>query len=60
MIPRCAGIVGLGLMGASLARALRAADPSVRVLAVEPSAELRARAVADRVADEAYDTPTAA
>ena len=57
---RCAGIAGLGLMGASLARALRAAEPSIRVVAVEPSAELRARAVEDGVADEAHEAPTAA
>jgi prephenate dehydrogenase len=57
---RCAGIVGLGLMGASLARALRAAEPSIRIVAVEPAAELRARAVADGVADEAHAAPSAA
>jgi prephenate dehydrogenase len=54
---RCAGIAGLGLMGASLARALRAADPSIRLVAVEPSADVRARALADGVADEASEVP---
>jgi prephenate dehydrogenase len=56
-LPRCAGVVGLGLMGASLARGLKAADPAVRVVAVEPSAEVRARALADGVADEALEGP---
>jgi prephenate dehydrogenase len=57
---RCVGIAGLGLMGASLARALRAAEPPVRVIAIEPSAEVRARAVSDGVADEVHDAPAAA
>jgi prephenate dehydrogenase len=35
------GIVGLGLMGGSLARALAALDPRPRVIAVEPVAEVR-------------------
>lgn len=40
-------------MGASLARAIRAADPSVRIAAVEPREEVRARALADGVVDAA-------
>jgi len=56
-LPRRAGVVGLGLMGASLARALKAVDPAVQVVAVEPSAEVRARALADGVADEASEAP---
>jgi prephenate dehydrogenase len=52
-LPRSLGVVGLGLMGASLARAVKAADPSVRVVAVEPSNEVRALAVQDAVADVA-------
>jgi prephenate dehydrogenase len=54
---RRVGVVGLGLMGASLARALKAADASIRVAAVEPDAAIRARALADGVADEAAAEP---
>jgi len=54
---RTLGVVGLGLMGASLARAARAADGAVRVLAVEPRDEIRARALAERVADAAEPAP---
>jgi prephenate dehydrogenase len=46
-------VVGLGLMGASLARAVKALDRSVRVVAVEPREEVRAQALRDGVADEA-------
>jgi prephenate dehydrogenase len=56
-LPRTLGVVGLGLMGASLARAVRAADPTVRILAVEPRDDVRARALADRVADAAEAAP---
>jgi prephenate dehydrogenase len=52
-MPRQLGIVGLGLMGASLARAVRGHAPGVRIVAVEPRADVRARALADRVVDEA-------
>ena len=53
-LPRRLGVVGLGLMGASLARALKAADPSVRILAVEPQEAVRAAAVKDGVCEEAF------
>ncbi len=56
-LPRTVGIAGLGLMGASLARALRAADPAVRIVAVEPREDVRERALAERVADEALAAP---
>lgn len=56
-LPRTVGIAGLGLMGASLARALKAADPAIRIVAVEPSEAIRARAVADGVADEVAAVP---
>jgi prephenate dehydrogenase len=59
-LPRTIGVVGLGLMGASLARAVRAADPSVRIVAVEPRDDVRAQALADRVADEARAATDAA
>jgi prephenate dehydrogenase len=55
--PRTVAVAGLGLMGASLARALRAADPAVRIVAVEPRADVRERALADGVADEALAGP---
>jgi prephenate dehydrogenase len=59
-IPQRLGVIGLGLMGASLARAARAARPDVRVTAVEPRADVRAQALADGVADAATAEPDAA
>jgi prephenate dehydrogenase len=56
-IPRTIGVAGLGLMGASLARAVRAVDPGVRIVAIEPRDDVRAQALADRVADEALAAP---
>lgn len=55
--PETLGIVGLGLMGASLARNVRRVAPGVRVVAVEPRGEIRARALEERVADEALAAP---
>jgi prephenate dehydrogenase len=59
-IPQRLGVVGLGLMGASLARAARLARPDVVVVAVEPRAEVRAQALADGVANAATAEPDAA
>ncbi len=56
-LPRTIGIAGLGLMGGSLARAVRAVDPDVRIVAVEPRDEVREKAIADRVVDEALAAP---
>jgi prephenate dehydrogenase len=56
-LPRSLGIVGLGLMGASLARGVKALSPPLRVVAVEPRAEVRAAALADGVADVALEAP---
>ena len=56
-LPRTLGVVGLGLMGASLARAARRADPAVSIVAVEPREDVRAAAVADGVADTADAAP---
>jgi len=50
-------VVGLGLMGASLARALRAAEPAVHLLGVEPDAAVRGRARREGVADDVADAP---
>lgn len=58
-LPRRVAVVGLGLMGASLARSLKAADPGIRVAAVEPDAAVRERALRDGVADEAAEAPGA-
>jgi prephenate dehydrogenase len=55
--PRRLGLVGLGLMGGALARAVRAADPSVRIVAIEPGEASRAAALADGVVDEAHAEP---
>jgi prephenate dehydrogenase len=51
------GVFGLGLMGTSLARGLKAVDPSIHVAAAEPGADVRARAIADGVADAAHEGP---
>jgi len=59
-LPRSVCIAGLGLMGASLARAIRAADGAVRLVAVEPRDDVREKALADRVVDEAFAAPGAA
>ncbi len=56
-LPPAVGIVGLGLMGASLARGLRAAAPAIRIAAVEPDGAVRERARADGVADEVAGEP---
>ena len=56
-LPHTLGVVGLGLMGASLARAARAAAPGLRVVAVEPRAEVRRAALDDAVADVALAEP---
>jgi prephenate dehydrogenase len=56
-LPRTLGIAGLGLMGASLARAVKALDRSVRIVAVEPQAEVRERALADGVVDAVLPEP---
>jgi len=56
-LPRQIGVVGLGLMGASLARGAKAADATVRVLAAETRAEVRGRAAKDGVADEVHEAP---
>ncbi len=56
-MPRTLGVAGLGLIGASLARAVKALDGSVRIVAVEPRDDVRARAVPDGVADEALAEP---
>ena len=57
VLPRTIGVAGLGLMGASLARSLRATDPGIRLVAVEPREDVRARALAERVADAALAAP---
>jgi len=59
-LPPAVGIVGLGLMGASLARGLKAANPAVRVVAVEPDAAVRQRARAEGVADAVSAAPDGA
>ena len=56
-LPRRVGIVGLGLMGASLARGVKSLDPGVHVAAAEARAEVRERAVADGVVDAVHEAP---
>jgi prephenate dehydrogenase len=56
-LPHRLGLVGLGLMGASLARAARAVDPGLAIVAVEPRDDYRAQALAERLVDEAAAGP---
>jgi prephenate dehydrogenase len=51
------GIVGLGLIGGSLAKAIKAANRHARVVAHDRDGDSLARAVADRVVDEAAWEP---
>ncbi len=53
----CIGIVGLGLIGGSLARALKHRDPSYRIIAVEPREDTREAALRARVVDVALAHP---
>lgn len=55
--PAQIGVVGLGLMGASLAMGVRKAAPTARLVAVEPRAAVREQALRDRVVDEALEAP---
>ena len=59
-LPGHLGVVGLGLMGASLARAVRRVDPGTSITAVEPREDVRAQALADGVVDAAVEAPGAA
>jgi prephenate dehydrogenase len=56
-LPGEIGVVGLGFMGASLARCVRRVDPSVRLVAIEPRDEIRAEALRDRVVDATLAAP---
>ncbi len=56
-LPGTLGVVGLGLMGASIAMGVRRVRPGVRLIAVEPRGEVRERALAERVVDEALPAP---
>jgi prephenate dehydrogenase len=56
-LPRRLGLVGLGLMGGSLARAARAVDPELSIVAVEPRDDYRTQARSDRLVDEAVPEP---
>lgn len=56
-LPRRLGLVGLGLMGASLARAARGLDPGLSIVAIEPRDDYRALALSDRLVDEVAARP---
>jgi prephenate dehydrogenase len=58
-LPRRLGLVGLGLMGASLARAARAVDLRQMIVAVEPREDYRRQALADGLVDEVAAAPGA-
>lgn len=50
-------VIGLGLVGGSLARALARAFPEVKLLGVEPEPRARAQALSDRIVAEALEAP---
>ena len=56
----CISIIGLGLMGASLAMALRKRGYAGRLVAYARKAETRAEALARGIVDAAFDDPDAA
>ena len=47
------GFIGLGLIGGSIARALKAADPSIRIIAFDPNEESLRMAQEEGIADAA-------
>src|SRR5690606_20449634 len=51
------GVVGLGLMGGSLARAVKRSTPEVRVVGADADPDATARALADGVIDAADGPP---
>ncbi|MBB4640985.1 prephenate/arogenate dehydrogenase family protein [Rhizorhapis suberifaciens] len=53
-------IIGLGLIGSSLARAIKTQMPTVRVTGYDASAEVRATAERIKLCDDVTDTPGAA
>lgn len=50
-------VIGLGQLGATLARALARSFPEVKLLGVEPEPRARAQALADRIVAEALEAP---
>ncbi len=51
------GIVGLGLLGGSLAQAIKRLDTGARIIGVDPSSDTRQRATADGAVDVALIEP---
>lgn len=45
------GFVGLGLIGGSIAKALKAADPSIRIIAYDTNTETLSLALSEKIAD---------
>ena len=57
MIPGTVGVIGVGLLGGSLVRALRALHPSPRIVAVEPDPAVRARLIEESLCDTVCAVP---
>jgi cyclohexadieny/prephenate dehydrogenase len=53
-------IMGLGLIGSSIARAVKANMPAVRITGYDADSEVRVRAIALGICDDVTDTPGAA
>ena len=49
------GFIGLGLIGGSMARALKSKDPSIRIISYTPHPETSLKAKEDGIVDEACD-----
>ena len=51
------GFVGLGLIGGSIARALKANRKDIVIIACDPNEETLKLATEQKIADEAYPAP---
>ena len=60
MTARSVGVIGLGLMGSALCRALRAHDATIRLVGVELDSGVRERAVSTNAVDEVSAVPSSA
>lgn len=54
------GFIGLGLIGGSIARALKQNRNDIRIIACDPNEETRCLALSSQIADAVYEFPTEA
>lgn len=53
---KCVGIIGLGLIGGSIAKAVRAAHPSLQILGMDSDAQTVQQAVDQQLVDQSVDS----